>query len=119
MHVRITREEQKRGIFGTRPVFAVTTTITYSEEEKVLLKERGLRDFVIWEGTYNGQPSRMVAHWFLPSKLTGKISSWGKKFDSLIEAEAYERHVRDSLLSLKKALDMSAEEPNKSDSFEL
>ena len=44
MHVKIDRHEQSQGFFKKRTLYCVTLTITFSEEEKAIIKKARLED---------------------------------------------------------------------------
>ena len=100
MRVNIEHYETKTGIFKKVTHYGVAVTVTFSEEEKSVIKSRKIEKTIVLERRM-GSMSGLDEKWDL---TIGMLVSGACKttFFTLAEAKQYDANIRDALVDLKK-----------------
>jgi len=114
MKVDITHTEAKKGFFGKHRGYNVGIGIELSEEEKSIIKNKNLGDFVAF--TIPESDPRFGPHKVTLKRMT--IQSWGAHFSDTVSAQHFAEEVKDAMKTVKKFIEESKEAPA-SESFEL
>lgn len=116
MRVTIEHTSKKVGIFKSAPVLALT--VQFSDVEAAVIQRAGLQEYAYFTPKlYSGMPERMQGPARVKNLIEGK-TNWFY-YDDLAAARVDEATLRDSLKSLKNAIDQNAEPVKALDTFEL
>lgn len=111
MRVSIEHSEESMGLLFKKPLYAVTATIQFSEEELAIIKTRRLKDFVVlerdWQATLQKKVEAHPEYWATLAPPHLKVSDLVKGRDTYtfftpIEAKSYENKLTDGLKQLKQ-----------------
>jgi hypothetical protein len=138
MRVEINHVEKSQGLVFKKTLYGVSISVTFSEEEKQIIKQRGIERVVILE---RDPPADVDAEKHANRGLAAKLVTAAMKgrdanhFDltigkllngrdtyfmhTIVNAKNYEQALRDSMVDLKGYITESAGVEQKSDSFEL
>lgn len=104
-------ERKEVGLFKKR--LRTSISITFTEEEKAIVKSRGLQNHWIWEGTVNGIPCGCS----LGSMVKGRVYNYDA--DTVAQAEGWVLMYREGLEKTKALIQANAGDTKKSDTFEI
>jgi hypothetical protein len=111
MRVSIEHSEESMGLVFKKPLYAVTATIQFSEEELAIIKTRRLKEFVVldrdWQATLQKKVEAHPDYWATLAKPHLKVGDLMRGRDTYtfftpIEAKSYENKLTDALKQLKQ-----------------
>jgi hypothetical protein len=114
MKVDISRGEGEKGLFKKTKYYSVGISVSYTEEEKAIIKKRGIGDTVVCE--WESDDPRFGICQVTINDFTKQ--SWGKTFPNPVAAQSFAEELKEDVQRLKAFIDASAKDA-KSESFEL
>jgi|ERR1043166_1252004 hypothetical protein len=127
MRVSIDHKETTKGLIFQKPQHEVHVTVRFSDEERAVIDQRRLRDRIVLK---RRAPEHVLKRFndeqleILGDAIHLKISDLIKgtdvyKCETPLDAKAYEQEVTEALKDLKKFIELNAEAPAASRTFEL
>lgn len=114
MHITVERSETTTGLLFKSKVYVVKFTVAFSEEEKAIIKERGLKNYTVFE--YH-EADKL---WVVPLRGLVEKTHTARTFPTLIEAQSFEQELKTHILpALKDVIKHSGVATHKRDSYEL
>lgn len=113
MRVSILQTEEKRGLFSQKTAFMVEVTIEFSDEEQTIVRTKKLEEVEFATYRFRGDKMELNIKDFLRNPIKFH-------FETFIEAQNFDAHMREGLRELKRVLDAGAHAtPGRADTFEL
>jgi hypothetical protein len=127
MRVSIDHKETTKGLIFQKTQHEVHVTVRFSDEERAVIDQRRLRDRIVLK---RRAPEHVLKRFndeqleILGDAIHLKISDLIKgtdvyKCETPLDAKAYEQEVTEALKDLKKFIELNAEAPAASKTFEL
>jgi len=120
MKIDIERSERTEGLIFKKPVFWVSLTVRFSEEEKAVIQQRRLKEWRVVTVKDGYKINGRVEDWWLTIGDLLPGEGRGCRFDTPIEAQQFEAELKSTHLPvLKQFLTSNAQPVQGKESFEL